>query len=412
MNPRRVVITGIGAITPIGRGKDGLWQGVRAGRRAGRTITRFDPSPFPSHVAAEIVDFDPLDYIESRRVRRMDRFSQLSVAAARQALEDAGICLGSSELREAAVYLGSALGGVSYAEEQHTRYLADGFHAVDSTLALVVFGGAGATNVAMDLGINGSVIGNANSCASGLIAIGQAFELIRSGATSLALAGGAEAPLAPLAFGAFARVHALTTRNECPESASRPFDRNRDGFMMGEGSAVLVLEDLENALRHDRRPLAEIVGFGVTNDAYHMTAPLASGEQAARAVTLALTQARIDPSDVGYLNAHATGTPLGDAAEARAIDVAFDTAAERLPVSGTKGLHGHALGATGAIEAAITVLALQHGWLPPTANLEEPDPECGLSHVPACGLTRNVEFAVTNSFGFGGINASLVLRPL
>jgi 3-oxoacyl-[acyl-carrier-protein] synthase II len=406
--PRRVVITGIGAITPIGFGREGLWEGVRRGASAVRLITRFDPRPFRSHIAAEIDGFDPMDFMEAQRARRLDRYAQLAIAASRQALEDAGRC---REVDDAtAVYLGSALGGIAFAEEQHTRFLSQGSRAVPSMLALSVFGGAGATNVAMEFGLRGPVLGNANSCASGLIAIGEAFRLLRSGAGAIALAGGVEAPLAPLTFGAFALIKALSTCNDAPERASRPFDRARDGFVMGEGAAVLVLEELEHARAAGARPYAEVLGYGLTNDAYHMTAPLPSGEQAARAMTLALAEAGLAPTAVDYVNAHATGTPLGDAAEARAIRLAFGDHAGRLPVSGTKGLYGHPLGASGAVEAAITALALDRAWLPPTTNLVDPDPDCAIAHVPPGGLAAPIAVAITNSFGFGGINASLVLR--
>jgi 3-oxoacyl-[acyl-carrier-protein] synthase II len=407
---RRVVITGIGAVTPIGSGRDGLWRGLRGGRPAARRITRFDSTPFRSQVAAEIDDFDALDYMEPRRARRLDRFAQLAVAASRQAFADAGLCAANGAGDAAAVYLGSALGGVAYAEEQHQRFLADGFAAVEPTLALAVFGGAGATNVAIELGLHGPVMGNANSCASGLIALGEAFRLIRAGGTDVALAGGVEAPLAPLTFGAFARIKALSTRNDAPERASRPFDRRRDGFVMAEGAAMLALEALDHARARGRRPYAEVLGYGATNDAYHMTAPLPSGAQAARAITLALAEARTTPAEVDYVNAHATGTPLGDVAETHALRLALGDHAGRVPVSSTKGLHGHALGASGAIEAAIVTLALARGWLPPTANLDEPDADCCLAHVPPLGQAGAIDIALTNSFGFGGINASLVLR--
>jgi 3-oxoacyl-[acyl-carrier-protein] synthase II len=407
--PRRVVITGIGAITPIGSGPEGLWEGVRRGASAVRPITRFDPSPFRSHIAAEIDGFDPLDFMDAQRARRLDRYSQLAIAASRQALQDAGPCR-QPDSASTAVYLGSALGGIAFAEDQHARFLSRGSRAVQSMLALSVFGGAGATNVAMEFGLRGPVLGNANSCASGLIAIGEAFRLLRSGAGDLALAGGVEVPLAPLTFGAFALIKALSTCNDAPARASRPFDLDRDGFVMGESAAVLVLAELEHALAAGARPYAEVLGYGVTNDAYHMTAPLPSGEQAARAMTLALAEAGLAPTEVDYLNAHATGTPLGDAAEARAINLAFGAHAARLPVSGTKGLYGHPLGASGAIEAAITALALNRSWLPPTTNLAHPDPGCSVAHVPPGGLAAPIAVAVTNSFGFGGINASLVLR--
>jgi 3-oxoacyl-[acyl-carrier-protein] synthase II len=374
---RRIVITGIGAITPIGSGREGLWAGVRRGESAGRPVTRFDPAPFRSQVAAEIDDFDPLDYMDARKARRLDRFSQLSVAVSRQALADASLYPDVGDGRKVAVYLGSALGGT--------------------------------TNVAIEFGLRGPVMGNANSCASGAMAIGEAFRLLKSGEIEAALAGGVEAPIAPLTFGAFSLIRALSTRNDAPERASRPFDRDRDGFLMAEGAAMFVLEELEHALARGAHPYAEVLGYGVTNDAYHMTAPLPSSEEAARAMTLALAEADLMPDEVEYLNAHATSTPLGDAAEALAIHLAFGEYAERLPVSGTKGLHGHALGASGAIEAAITALSLDRGWLPPTANLEDSDPACKLAYVPAGGKEMAADVAVTNSFGFGGFNASLVL---
>jgi 3-oxoacyl-[acyl-carrier-protein] synthase II len=406
---RRVVITGIGAVTPIGSGAEGLWEGVRRGEPAGRRITRFDPAGLRSQVAAEIPTFDPTEYVSAKRARRLDLFSQLSVAASAQSLADADLAGGSRELRRAAVYLGSALGGVPPSEEEHARFVGGGLRAVSPMLALSVFGGAGATNVAMEFGMRGPAMGNANSCASGATAIGEAFRLVRSGSADVALAGGVEAPIAPLTVGAFALIRATTTRNEDPRSASRPFDRDRDGFLMAEGGAMLVLEDLGHAERRGARPYAELNGYGATNDAHHMTAPLPSGEEAALAMTLAMREAGRGPDEIGYVNAHATATPLGDPAEALAIRLAFGDHAERLSVSGTKGLHGHALGASGAIEAAITALALDHGWLPPTANLEDPDPAYRLAYVPTGGMDATIDVAVTNSFGFGGFNASLVL---
>jgi 3-oxoacyl-[acyl-carrier-protein] synthase II len=406
---RRVVITGIGAITPIGSGAEGLWEGVRRGEPAGQRITRFDPAGLRSQVAAEIPTFDPTEYVSAKRARRLDLFSQLSVAVSAQALADADLAGDSRELRRAAVYLGSALGGVPPSEGEHARFVDGGLRAVSPMLALSVFGGAGATNVAMEFGMRGPAMGNANSCASGATAIGEAFHLVRSGSADVALAGGVEAPIAPLTIGAFALIRATTTRNEDPRSASRPFDRDRDGFLMAEGGAMLVLEELGHAERRGVRPYAELNGYGATNDAYHMTAPLPSGEEAALAMTLAMREAGRSPDEIGYINAHATATPLGDPAEARAVRRALGAAADRTPVSGTKGLHGHSLGASGAIEAAITALSLDRGWLPPTANLEGPDPACDLAHVPAGGREEAAEVAVTNSFGFGGFNASLVL---
>src|SRR6188508_3651231 len=368
---RRVVVTGIGAVTPIGTGADALWAGVLANRSAVRAIDRFDASPFPSRIAAQIDDFDPADHLDAKRARRLDRFSALAVAAARLAIRD-GLAARTG------TWIGSALGGVAFGEEQHEGFVARGVRGVAPTLALAVFGGAGASNVALDLGLTGPTVGNANSCASGAVAIGQAFGAIRDGTVDAALAGGAEAPLAPLTFGAFAMIRVLSQRNDEPSRASRPFDRDRDGFVMGEGAAVLALEERRSALERGARIVAEIVGFGASNDAYHMTAPRPDGRDAARAIRAALADARMEPDRIGYLNAHGSSTPLNEPAEARAIRVAFGDLADGIPVSGTKGLYGHALGASGAFEAAITAMALDREILPGTCNLEVPDPDIDL----------------------------------
>ena len=407
MTPRRVVITGIGAITPIGIGADGLWDGVMANRSAIRTIDRFDASPFPSRIAAQIDDFDPADHLDARRARRLDRFSALSVAASRMAFEDAGLDA-AADGATTGVWIGSALGGVAFGEEQHAGFVARGVRGVAPTLALAVFGGAGASNVALDLALTGPTVGNANSCASGAVAIGQAFGAIRDGTVDAALAGGAEAPLAPLTFGAFAMIRVLSQRNDEPARASRPFDRDRDGFVMGEGAAVLALEERGSALERGARIVAEIVGFGASNDAYHMTAPRPDGRDAARAIRAALADARIEPERVGYVNAHGSSTPLNELAEARAIRVAFGDLADRIPVSGTKGLYGHALGASGAFEAAITAMALDREILPGTCNLEVPDPAIDLQLLRSATPAR-IDAAVSTSFGFGGMNAALVI---
>ena len=406
MTSRRVVITGIGAVTPIGHGADGLWDGVMANRSAVRAIDRFDATPFPSRIAAQVDDFDPADHLDARRARRLDRFSAMSVAASRMAFEDAGLAGGTDRAR-IGVWIGSALGGVAFGEEQHAGFVARGVRGVAPTLALAVFGGAGASNVALDLGLTGPSVGNANSCASGAVAIGQAAGAVRDGTVDAALAGGAEAPLAPLTFGAFALIRVLSQRNDDPSTASRPFDRDRDGFVMGEGAAILALEERGAALRRGARIVAEIVGFGATNDAYHMTAPRPDGRDAGRAITLALTDAGIARERIGYVNAHASSTPLNEPAEARAIRAAFGVLADRIPVSGTKGLYGHALGASGAIEAAITAMAVQRGVLPGTCNLVELDPTIDLGVLRAATVTR-VDAAVSTSFGFGGMNAALV----
>ncbi len=403
---RRVVITGIGAITPIGRGADGLWDGVMRNESAVRTIDRFDASPFPSRIAAQ-VDFDPADHLDARRARRLDRFSALAVAASREAVDDAGIRIGNGLAGRTGVWIGSALGGVAFAEEQHSAYVANGVRGVAPTLALAVFGGAGASNVALDLGATGPAVGNANSCASGAVAIGQAFEAVRDGTVDVAIAGGAEAPLAPLTFGSFAMIRVLSQRNDDPVTASRPFDRGRDGFVMGEGAASLVLEERDAAIARGARIVAEVLGFGASNDAYHMTAPRPDGSEAARAICRALGDAGIRPDRIGYINAHGSSTALNEPAEANAIAAAFGPGGGGIPVSGTKGLYGHALGASGAIEAAITVMALDRGTLPGTCNLADPDPAIHLNVLKE-PLRAAPDAALSTSFGFGGMNASLV----
>ncbi|HEY8772515.1 MAG TPA: beta-ketoacyl-[acyl-carrier-protein] synthase family protein [Candidatus Limnocylindria bacterium] len=406
---RRVAVTGIGAITPIGSGADGLWAGVLANRSAVRAIDRFDASPFPSRIAAQINDFVATDHLDAKRARRLDRFSQLSVAAARMAIGQS--CLTDADRSDGrtGVWIGSALGGVAFGEEQHAAYVLGGVRAVAPTLATAVFGGAGASNVAIDLGIRGPAVGNANSCASGAVAIGQAFQAVRSGLVDVAVAGGAEAPLAPLTFGAFAMIKVLSQRNADPATASRPFDRDRDGFVMAEGAAVLVLEAWESAERRGATILGEVAGFGASTDAYHLTAPLPSGEAAAAAISTALADAGLAAEEIGYVNAHASSTQLNELAEAKALHLALGDHAATVPVSGTKGLYGHALGASGAIEAAITLMALRDGLLPGTCNLVNLDERCELN-VLREPLAARPQVALSTSFGFGGMNAALVLR--
>ncbi len=408
---RRVVITGVGAVTPIGTAADGLWTGLQARASAVRTLTRFDPTPFRSHMAAEIPDFRPQDHLAAKRAKRLDRFSQLAVTSAGLALADARITPTTEDPDRVGAMMGSALGGVSFAESQVPRFLAEGPRGLDPSLALAVFPGAASCNIAIEFGFTGPNATNSMSCASGTIAVGEAFHAVRDGRADVMLAGGAEAPLAPLTFAAFSIIRAMSTRNDDPARASRPFDAGRDGFVMGEGAAVLVLEERGRALARGAPIYAEVVGHAFTNDAYHMTAPRPDGRQAARAIRLALADGDVQPTDVGYINAHGSSTPLNDSTETAAIKQVFGDHAYRLTVSGTKGYYGHALGASGAIEAAICALALARGWLPPTVNLEQPDPQCDLDCLRGGGLSASPAAVVSNSFGFGGINAALVLRP-
>ena len=407
---RRVVVTGIGAITPIGLTADGLWAGLRAERSAVATLTRFDPSIWRSHIAAQVDDFVVTDHMEAKRAKRLDRFSQFAVVSAQQALADAAIDLGAEDRERVGAMMGTALGGVGYAETQIHDFLKHGAKGLNPLLALTVFGGAASCNIAIELGVMGPNATNAMSCASGTIAIGEGFRQIRDGYADVMIAGGSEAPLHPLCYGAFAVIRAMSTRNDDPGTASRPFDRDRDGFVMGEGGAVLVLEERERAIARGARVYAEVSGFGMTNDAHHMTAPRPDGRQAARAIRLALADAHVAPHEVQYVNAHGSSTPLNDPTETVAIKQVFEEHAPRLAVSSTKGYYGHALGASGAFEAAITALALSRDWLPPTINLAEPDAGCDLDYVPRTGRAAQVDVALSNSFGFGGINASLVMQ--
>ena len=407
---RRVVITGIGAITPIGLGVEGLWEGLRRRTSAVRCITRFDPTAFRSRIAGEVPDFVPTDHIEERRARRLDRYSQFTIAATRMALDDAELDLRREDPDRVGAMMGTALGGVAHGERNYHAFLTEGPRAVDPALALTVFAGAASCNIAIEFGCTGPNSTNGMSCASGAIAIGDGFRAIVRGDADVMLAGGAEAPLAPLCFGAFAIIRAMSTRNDDPAHASRPFDAGRDGFVMAEGAAVVVLEERGRALARGAPVYAEVCGYGLTNDAHHMTAPRPDGTQAARAMRNALAEAHVSPGEVGYINAHGSSTPLNDSTETGSIKQVFGEAAYRVPLSGTKGYYGHALGASGAIEAAICALAARRGWLPPTVNLETPDPACDLPSVTGEGRDLSPEVLLSNSFGFGGINAALVFR--
>lgn len=409
MSKRRAVITGIGIISPVGIGVQRFWDGVMAGRSRIRRVDRFAAEGFRSQVAAQVDDFEPTAYLDRRQLNRMDRFVQFSLVSAMLAVADAGIAPSELTPERVGVYMGSALGGVGFGEEQHAAYMQGGLRAVNPGLALTVFGGAASCSIAIQYGFQGPNETNGMSCASGAIAVGRGLRAIQHGEADLVLAGGAEAPLWPLCYGAFANIRAMSTRNGEPETASRPFDAGRDGFVMGEGAAVLIIEERSRALKRGARPYAEIVGFGTSNDGYHMTAPRPDGSQAARAMANCLRDANLSPHNVGYINAHGSSTPLNDVTEAMAIHRALGADAAEVPISGTKGLYGHPLGASGAIEAALTALTIQRGYLPHTVNLRQKDPQVGLPILAGQGLERRPRRALSNSFGFGGINACLAL---
>jgi 3-oxoacyl-[acyl-carrier-protein] synthase II len=411
---RRVWITGIGIVCAIGTGLDAFRAGLRAGRSPVKRIDRFDPSPFRSQVAAQVDDFDPLAWMPPKTARQLDRFSQFGLVTGRLAFEDAGLSPGTDGAaapERIGIYLGSALGGIAYAEEQHERFLDRGIRSVAPNLALAVFGGAAPANLGIALGVRGPILSTANSCASGAVALGEALGDLREGRIDAAIAGGCEIPLSPLAFGAFDIIRALSIgHNDDPSQAARPFDTGRDGFVMGEGAALLVLEAAEVAERRGATPYAELLGYGATSDAHHMVQPRSDGTDAARAASIALADAGTEPSSIDYVNAHASSTPIGDVAEAQALATALGERAATVPVSGTKALYGHPLGASGAIEAAICALAIHDGWAPASVNLVDPEPAV-LALLPGLmleGREGTYRHVLSTSFGFGGLNAALV----
>ena len=407
----RVVITGVGPITPIGIGREAVWQSLHRPESGVRRITRFDTSGLRCKLAAEVHGFDPSRWIDPKPLRRMDRYARFCVAGARMAVTDAGLDISSLDASRIGCFIGSAVGGVSFGELQYVNYHSTGFRGIDASLALSVFVGAGPCNVAIQLGISGPASSNADSCASGTIAIGRAVQAIRQDEVDVAIAGAAEAPLTPLCFGAFDVIRAMSTHSdENPEAACRPFDLHRDGFVMGEGAALMVLESEEHARKRGATCLAYVAGHGLTNDAHHMTAPKPDGSGAARAILLALQDAGCTPDDVDVVSAHGCATPLNDRAETLALKDALGERAYHTPVIGTKSRHGHSLGASGAIEAAIFALGLHRQWLPAAMNLDTPDPECDLNYGQNGPTTGPFRTALSNSFGFGGINACLVLQ--
>jgi len=404
-------VTGIGVVSPIGIGVGDFWKNTLAGKVGTGPLTRFDPSDCDTKIAAQVDDFDASDFIAGKQLRRTDRYSQFAVAAARLALDDAALDIDDDVRDDAGVWIGSALGGVAFAERQHGAFEREGSRAVRPLLAISVFGAAATTNAALALGLRGPNVANSNSCAAGAVAIGDAYRAVARGDVRVALAGGSEAPLAPLSFGAFATIKAMSTRNDEPKRASRPFDRDRDGFVMAEGSAMLCLQRLEDALAADARIYGEISGFGLTADAHHMTAPQPDGRSSAQAMTRALYEARVAADEVELLGAHGSSSPLNDVTETVAFKRALGAAAYGVPVAATKGQHGHALGATSAWEAALALLSIHEKRVPGMVNLEHVDPACDLDYVREVRAIAP-RIVLCNSAGFGGINAALVLRGI
>ncbi len=407
---RRVVVTGIGLITPLGTGVEKNWIALCAGKSGVGRITRFDPSGLPSQIAAEVKDFDPADFIEKKEIKKMDRFIQLGVVAAKMAVEDAELQTTNTIAERIGVYVGAGIGGLPAIESNHIKFLEGGVKKLTPFFIPMVLINLVSGHIAMMFGAKGPNSSVATACATGTHAIGDAFKIIQRGDADVMIAGGTECTISPLAIGGFCAMRALSTRNDAPEKASRPFDAMRDGFVMGEGAGVLILEELMQAGRRGARIYAEVCGYGMTGDAYHITAPSPSGEGAARCIKMSLNDTKISPAEVSYINAHGTSTKFNDENETAAIKTVFGEKAYRIPISSTKSMTGHLLGAAGGIEAIFSIFSIEKGIVPPTINYEFPDPECDLDYVPNKPMMVNVEIAVSNSFGFGGTNACLVLK--
>ena len=408
---RRVVVTGVGLVTPLGTGVEKNWNALLAGRSGIRAITRFPGLEFfASRIAGEVSDFAPEDYIEPRELKKMDRFIQYSIGASEMAMQDSGVKISPDDAEQVGVIIGVGLLGLESLETYHKAYLDGGPRKISPFFIPKVISNLAPGHVAIRYGAKGMNWTPTSACASGNHAIGEAFHLIRRGLQDAMIAGGAEAAITPLGVGGFASMKALSTRNDEPERASRPFDKDRDGFVIAEGSGIMILEERERALKRGARIYAEVIGYGANGDAYHITSPSPDGEGAARCMALALQDAAIQPEEIDYINAHGTSTQYNDLNETQAIKKVFGARAYQIPVSSTKSMTGHMLGATGAVEGIFTALALHHGMIPPTINYEVPDPQCDLDYVPNHARKADIQTALSNSFGFGGTNACVIFR--
>jgi len=406
----RVVVTGVGVVAPNGIGIESFWQNIIHGVSGIAPITRFDASRHDVRIAGEVKGFDPLQWLEKKEVRKMDRFIHYAVAAAQMAYDDSGLKVTDDNCERIGVFVGTGMGGIPALEESHKVLLEKGPGRISAFFIPSIITNLASGQISMRFGMKGPNSCVCTACATGNHAIGDSFRIIQRGDADVMLAGGAEAVITPLTIGGFCSMKALSTRNDEPTRASRPFDKDRDGFVMGEGSGLMVLESLEHARRRNARIYAEIVGYGMSADAYHITQPAPEGEGAVRSMRLTLADAKVAPSQVDYINAHGTSTPAGDVNETLAIKTVFNEHARSVAISSTKSMTGHLLGAAGGIESVITVLTIHHGLLPPTINHDTPDPECDLDYVPNAARRADVRYALTNSFGFGGTNASLLFK--
>lgn len=407
---RRVVITGVGVITSLGTGGEKFWDSIKKGVCGIDKITRFDASEMNTQIAAEVKDFNPEDYIDKKEARRMDRYTQFAVSASKMAVKDANLDTESIDKDRFGVIIGSGIGGLQTLEDQHTVLVTKGPGRVSPFFIPMMIANLAAGQVSIALGAKGINETIVTACASGTNAIGDAFKIIQRDSADIIIAGGTEAPITPLATAGFCAMKATSTRNDEPKRASRPFDDERDGFVMGEGAGIVVLEELEHALKRGANIIAEVVGYGSTADAHHITTPAPSGEGAYRAMKIAIEDAGIKPEDLGYINAHGTSTEYNDKYETAAIKTLFGEYAYKLPISSTKSMTGHLLGAAGGVETIVCSYALREGYLPGTINYENQDPECDLNYLPNKGINKQIEYAMSNTFGFGGQNATVVLK--
>jgi len=407
---RRVVLTGVGLVSALGLDTESTWSSLLQGKSGVGPITHFDASDFSSRIAAEVKDLDPLAYVDTKNARKMDLFILYAIAASDVAVKNASLKVTKENAERIGVYIGSGIGGFGTIEAQHSNYLNKGPRKISPFFIPASISNLATGQVSIRLGTTGPNSATCTACSAGCHAIGDSFKIIERGAADVMIAGGSEAAITPMGVGGFAAMRALSTRNEEPEKASRPFDRDRDGFVIGEGSGIVVLEELEHARQRDAQIHAEIVGYGMSGDAHHITAPPEDGSGAIRVMRATLEDAGVDPSEVDYINAHGTSTPPNDRIETRAIKAVFADHAYKLSISSTKSMTGHLLGAAGGLEAGISALVLHHQIIPPTINLENPDPDCDLDYVPGTARKAEIRYVLSSSFGFGGTNACILLK--
>jgi len=414
MSERRVVITGLGVISPVGNDLESFWQSIQAGRSGVSRYTAFDSEKFDSKIAGEVRDFDPKPFYKNPKdVRRSDRYTQFAVAATKMGINDSGLDLSAVDLDRAGVMIGSGVGGLATMEEQVTKMLTRGPNRTSPFMIAMMISNMSSGFISMEYGLRGPNMAIVTACATANHCMGEAWRIIKFGDADVMITGGSEACIVPVGIAGFCYMRALSTLNDDPERASRPFDKDRDGFVMGEGAGVVVLEEYEHAKKRGAKIYCELAGYGLTADAYHMTAPLPEGEGAARCMAMAMKHAKVNPEEVDYINAHGTSTPIGDICETKAMKKAFGQhASNGLLVSSTKSMTGHLLGAAGAVEMAACVMAMRDGIIPPTINLDNPDPECDLDYVPHTAREKKVKTVISNSFGFGGHNSSVLIKAI